>query len=142
MNWQLFFSFRGRINRAPYWIVAVCNLLMFLAAIFVGAAFGYQFAFILGGLAFIPLIVSSFAIMIKRLHDRNKSGWWVLFFYVLPMILSGMQKALRTIPEATAVLLGFACAAIAGIISLWMLIELGFLRGTIGPNRYGPDPLV
>jgi uncharacterized membrane protein YhaH (DUF805 family) len=57
------------------------------------------------------------------------------------MILSGMQKALRTIPVPTAIFLGFACALIAGIISLWMLIELGFLRGTIGPNRYGPDPL-
>jgi uncharacterized membrane protein YhaH (DUF805 family) len=28
-----------------------------------------------------------------------------------------------------------------GIIGLWNLIELGFLRGTIGTNEYGPDPV-
>jgi uncharacterized membrane protein YhaH (DUF805 family) len=27
------------------------------------------------------------------------------------------------------------------VLSLWGLIELGFLRGTVGPNQYGPDPL-
>ena len=26
-------------------------------------------------------------------------------------------------------------------ISIWALVELGFLRGTVGPNQYGPDPL-
>jgi uncharacterized membrane protein YhaH (DUF805 family) len=26
-------------------------------------------------------------------------------------------------------------------ITIWAIVELGFLRGTIGPNRYGPDPL-
>jgi uncharacterized membrane protein YhaH (DUF805 family) len=30
---------------------------------------------------------------------------------------------------------------ITGIVSLALLIELGFRRGTPGPNRYGPDPL-
>ena len=27
------------------------------------------------------------------------------------------------------------------IIGIWFLIELGFLRGTVGPNTFGPDPL-
>ena len=26
-------------------------------------------------------------------------------------------------------------------ITVWAIVELGFLRGTLGPNRYGPDPL-
>ena len=34
----------------------------------------------------------------------------------------------------------FSLASLA--VSLWALVELGFLRGTAGPNRYGPDPLV
>ena len=36
-----------------------------------------------------------------------------------------------------AVVLGLASLA----ISIWGLVELGFLRGTVGPNQYGPDPL-
>jgi uncharacterized membrane protein YhaH (DUF805 family) len=29
----------------------------------------------------------------------------------------------------------------AFVVSIWGLVELGFLRGTSGPNRFGPDPL-
>jgi uncharacterized membrane protein YhaH (DUF805 family) len=37
---------------------------------------------------------------------------------------------------------GMFVFAIAGFaISIWALVELGFLRGTSGPNDYGPDPL-
>jgi len=51
------------------------------------------------------------AVAVKRFHDRDKSGWWVLIVFV-PLIGG-----------------------------LWYLIECGFLRGTDGPNPYGPDPL-
>jgi uncharacterized membrane protein YhaH (DUF805 family) len=61
-----------------------------------------------GGLAVtIPMIVVS----IKRWHDRNKSGWWVLFAFV-PVIGS-----------------------------IWVLVETGFLRGTTGANNFGVDPV-
>ena len=53
----------------------------------------------------------SLAVGVKRWHDRNKSGWWMLIILV-PVIGS-----------------------------LWYLIECGFLKGTTGPNTYGPDPL-
>ena len=53
----------------------------------------------------------SIAVGIKRFHDRNKSGVWILIIFV-PLIGS-----------------------------LWYLIECGFLKGTTGPNNYGPDPL-
>jgi uncharacterized membrane protein YhaH (DUF805 family) len=69
---------------------------------------------------------------IKRLHDRDKSGWWLLVFYVLPGVLN-------TIGESLAAGWIFSLASFA--VSIWALVELGFLRGTAGPNRYGPDPL-
>ena len=53
----------------------------------------------------------SFAISAKRWHDRDKSGWYNLL-----------------------VLVPFAGP-------IWFLTECGFLRGTVGPNRFGPDPL-
>ena len=31
--------------------------------------------------------------------------------------------------------------AIIFVVALWFFVELGCLRGTVGPNRYGPDPL-
>ena len=72
----------------------------------------------LGPVAWIVILVFgvvatwiSIAVAVKRYHDRNKSGWWVLIVFV--PIIGG----------------------------LWYLIECGFLRGTPGPNNYGPDPL-
>lgn len=54
------------------------------------------------------------AVAAKRLHDRDRSAWWM----------------------ATL------CIPFLGIIfALWLMVETWFLRGTVGPNRFGPDPL-
>ena len=63
------------------------------------------------GLLMFPLMLVGIIVQIKRWHDRDKSGWWVL---------------INLVP----------C-----IGPFWALIECGFLRGTPGPNKYGPDPL-
>ena len=57
----------------------------------------------------------------------------VLVFFVLPSVLQGMGEQTGN----AAYVLQLAAFA----ISIWALVELGFLRGTVGPNRYGPDPL-
>jgi uncharacterized membrane protein YhaH (DUF805 family) len=38
-------------------------------------------------------------------------------------------------------LIGGALTLVASAILIWAFVELACLRGTIGPNRYGPDPL-
>jgi hypothetical protein len=75
------------------------------------------------------------AVATKRLHDRDKSAWWLLLFYLVPAILQTI--AYYTGAVEVRLILGLACL----FIIIWYLIELGFLRGTTGPNRYGPDPL-
>ena len=121
---DLLFGFQGRANRAKFWLVALAILiveLILFAAVFGGAAMSgdpERMAAAAGPLAGIVLMVFivaatwiSIAVAVKRYHDRNKSGWWVLI--VLVPVIGG----------------------------LWYLIECGFLRGTAGPNDYGPDPL-
>ena len=76
---------------------------------------------------------------IKRLHDRNKSGWWVLLFYGAPTALSAVAALLESGAETSLAVLLFQLVNL--VILVWALIELGCLRGTIGQNRYGPDPL-
>ena len=51
------------------------------------------------------------AVAAKRWHDRNKSAVWILFVFI-PIIGQ-----------------------------LWTFVELAFMRGTKGPNRFGPDPI-
>jgi len=103
---RLLLSFEGRINRQPYWlfVLAVVAIEAALLAIS-GDSYGLLIVF---GFA---IIWPSLAMQVKRWHDRNKSGWWILITLV-PLIGP-----------------------------IWSLIEVGFLRGTVGPNRYGPDPL-
>jgi uncharacterized membrane protein YhaH (DUF805 family) len=75
------------------------------------------------------------ATMVKRLHDRNKSGWWMVPFVIVPILL---PKAGDWFGDSTlAELLMLAMAA----LGLWGLVEMLGLKGTSGPNRFGPDPL-
>ncbi|MBR0969062.1 MULTISPECIES: DUF805 domain-containing protein [Bradyrhizobium] len=71
----------------------------------------------------------------KRLHDRNRSGWWMIPFFVVPGLFDQFSDLL---PNSNWVL-PFALAA--SILWLWGLVEMFCLRGTSGDNRFGADPL-
>jgi uncharacterized membrane protein YhaH (DUF805 family) len=84
-----------------------------------------------------------FVISMKRGHDRNVSTWVIGVAYILLALFDVLRFAgwLRTHPNQNTNLISFAFIVIVGVVSLALLIELGFRRGTPGPNRYGPDPL-
>jgi uncharacterized membrane protein YhaH (DUF805 family) len=130
---QLWFGFLGRINRAKYWLVTVVNMLIVVVLFIVAAAANSWAIGILAFLSFVPLFISSLAVGTKRLHDRDKSAWWLIVFYILPSILSGAGKALGDA--------GLILSLVSLGLSVWALVELGCLRGTAGPNQYGSDPL-
>jgi uncharacterized membrane protein YhaH (DUF805 family) len=75
----------------------------------------------------------------KRLHDRDKSAWWLLPFYVAPAVLIGFGLDLSMNPFEASVETASVFGAFA--LAIWAFVELGCLRGTAGTNRYGPDPL-
>lgn len=121
---QVLFSFDGRINRSTFWLK---GMLGYACLWVVGMG---VFFFSLGGLdsdappeSPWPLIVLLFwtvlswwimlAVYAKRWHDHDMSGWWT---------------ALMLVP-----IVNF-------FWGIYMLIKLGFLKGTDGPNRYGPAP--
>jgi uncharacterized membrane protein YhaH (DUF805 family) len=130
MNLQTFTSFSGRIPRKTFWLAAlVLMIAIWIMFMVLGLIFGvpmappptdgsFEVGFEVTGVKAIPFIIGylimlwpSLALYTKRWHDRDKSGWWSLILFV-PFI--------------------------GGI---WMLIECGFLRGTEGANRFGPDPI-
>jgi len=138
---QLLFSFQGRLNRKPYWTVVITVTVVFILLLLLALAalreYGLEFlpvTIAILVLLYIPLIWIGLALGAKRLHDRDKSAWWLLVFYALPTILS---TAADRMEEAEFFLLH----AVSFGISVWAFVELGCLRGTVGPNRYGPDPL-
>jgi uncharacterized membrane protein YhaH (DUF805 family) len=129
---QLFFSryvdFQGRSRRSEYWWVALFNVIVFgvgtvLAMVLGGVNFetgemgvaGYVI-FGLLGLYALGIILPSIALFIRRLHDINQTGW----------IYLGL------------VLLGFV--PLIGLLASIAQIVIACIPGTVGPNKYGPDP--
>ena len=82
----------------------------------------------------VPVALTATATAIRRLHDRNKSDWWMLVFYLAPATLIGIGY-LSTNAQALCVLASLPLLA-------WAAVELGCRRGTSGPNRFGPRPVV
>ncbi len=138
---QLLFSFQGRLNRKPYWITVIATMVIIIVLLLFALILIREHRFEFAGLTlallvilYIPLIWIGLAIGAKRLHDRDKSAWWLLVFYALPGILSTAGNQMED--------LGFIILHIISFgITVWAFVELGCLRGTRGPNRYGPDPL-
>ena len=113
IDWgHLLFAFDGRINRAKFWLGAVVIWVVWAVVIAIASAMNSSFGWIIGGVFYIAVIWVGLAVSIKRWHDRDKSGWWVLISFI-PLIGP-----------------------------IWALVETGFLEGTPGTNQYGPDPLM
>jgi uncharacterized membrane protein YhaH (DUF805 family) len=104
---RMLFSLRGRIGRRSWWLWGVLALIAFVIyATVLLRVLGFsarQTDVAVNLLVLWPAI----AVSVKRWHDRDKSGWWVLVS-LLPLV---------------------------GLV--WALIQNGLLRGTPGPNRYG-----
>jgi uncharacterized membrane protein YhaH (DUF805 family) len=112
LAWTLF-SFDDRIPRRVYWGASLATLFVFYVIVFgLRMMLGEDSPAVLGVtlLLYIPVLWISLAIQVKRWHDRDKSGWWVLI-NVVPIIGP-----------------------------IWAFVEVGCLRGTLGPNQYGNDP--
>lgn len=153
MKWIPFFGdFDGRISRRTFWltgiVVFIIQILIAVAAAVAAEAIANEAA---GDMAMdIVLFVflyPQFVISVKRGHDRNVSTWVIGVAYILLALFDVLRFAgwLRTHPNqntlSAANLISFVFILIVGVVSLALLIELGFRRGTPGPNRYGPDPL-
>jgi uncharacterized membrane protein YhaH (DUF805 family) len=144
MDWMYFlFGFQGRINRAKYWLFVLISVIVGILL----SALTYAFQTIgLGALGIIiavivdvALFVAGIGVGIKRLHDRDRSGWWLLVFYLVPGFLFGVGAGLAMATARGAI--SMILALVAFVLLAWAFVELACLRGTVGQNRYGPDPL-
>jgi uncharacterized membrane protein YhaH (DUF805 family) len=132
LAWFLF-GFSGRIGRSQFWIGALAVVLGI--AVMLGIAFWSSYP-VLAIPFILAVFVATYAVSVKRLHDRGKSGWWALVFIFIPGVL---DRITDRIAEDTP--LWWILVLIGSVLWIWGLIELGFRRGTDGDNDYGPDPL-
>ena len=139
MDWvYLLNSFEGRIGRRTFWIAMGVVAVAEIAAHLVADQFQGDRLSAIVDLAF---TYPEFAVAVKRGHDRNLPVWLLATFFAAGALLdlltvlgwAGTEEA----PSAPAL----AIAVPFTVVGLALLVELGFRRGTVGPNQHGPDPL-
>lgn len=117
---SLLFSFQGRIGRLQYLLAVlgvglVGGMVMLPILSFAFILHAKPLALTLTLLLLIALTIgmtwASLALQIKRLQDRDRN-WYFIFVSLIPLVGP-----------------------------LWLAVETYFIRGTVGDNRFGPDPL-
>lgn len=132
---KLLLTVDGRIGRQTFWIgVAAIFVASLLNQLIIGSI-----STLLAGLVGIALTVPSYCISIKRSNDRGHPPVYVQGFFAFSI---GVQ--LLTVLGILG-FLGYFLAGLVGLVllglAIWLLVDLGFLEGTKGPNQYGPDPV-
>jgi len=152
MPYRRYAEFSGRSRRMEFWMFMLLMLIVETVIIAVIAAGGISvFSRLtagggvgaspaLGAASFGPLfwigiivfcvwllatIIPYIAVTVRRLHDRNMTGWYMLGFFVVIAILSR---------------LGSLGSLLVFVVEIGWIVILA-LPGTQGPNKYGPDPL-
>jgi uncharacterized membrane protein YhaH (DUF805 family) len=94
MYWYLkvlrnYVDFSGRARRKEYWMFVLINMLISIGLLIVDGITGTYNAELgwglLSGIYALAVLIPSIAVGVRRLHDRDKSGWWLLIL-LIPLI--------------------------------------------------------
>jgi uncharacterized membrane protein YhaH (DUF805 family) len=144
----LYTNFEGRIGRKSYWLGTICLIIVMMIVMF-GAIYliggsvlanDFQTRLVTFVLQLLFLYPSA-ALIVKRLHDRNRPGWFAAFM-LGPVILKSISDLVgMTGDPINQNALDYLFNILIFVVAIWFFVELGCLRGTVGPNQYGPDPV-
>jgi uncharacterized membrane protein YhaH (DUF805 family) len=126
-------EFQGRAARPEYWywvlfVIVTGIILRIVGAVIFGLASGA--GNVLHGLFDLATFLPGLAVAVRRLHDTDRTGWWLLIAFVpilmcfIPLLLGGGAFWLILI-----ILVGLGCVGTL----LYFMVQ----PGTRGPNQYG-----
>jgi uncharacterized membrane protein YhaH (DUF805 family) len=145
MDWiYLFNEFHGRISRQTFWMAVVVLVIVETVGHLIVGVFQNDR---LGAIIDLAFIYPEFAVAIKRAHDRNLPLWLLGIFFGASAVLDFFAVLdILAVPDLAGTdeapnMLSLAIAVPFTVLLIALLVELGFRRGTVGPNQYGPDPL-
>lgn len=119
---KYFFKFAGRASRSEFWwfvaFVLGLNIIVWFIVILLPISFPPMLGLSLALLVSLLLFPASLGVTVRRLHDRDLNGWWILPSFV-PLFIKPL----------------------GGVILLVYTI-IYCMPGTPGPNRFGPNPLL
>ena len=131
-------DFSGRAPRAEYWWFYLLYVVIYTVASIIGSLIGLTT--ILRGLVVLALFVPLLAAGVRRLHDSDRSGWWMLG-PLIPLTIGLVLAGPAVMSGGMGAALGVAglfmvAGAIVGVVIFVFLV----LPGTTGANRFGGDP--
>jgi uncharacterized membrane protein YhaH (DUF805 family) len=110
-GFQNYVNFTGRATRSEFWYWVLFAFLVSIATSAIDyVLFGEGWVAPISTLVGLAMFLPGLSVAVRRLHDVDRTGWWVLL-------------------------------ALIPVVGLIVLIIWGCTRGTVGPNRFGPDPL-
>jgi uncharacterized membrane protein YhaH (DUF805 family) len=86
-------------------------------------------------------LIPTTALMVKRFNDRDWS-WWSGYAVAVILLLADLAPHFGFLIDPAAALPNAIVFWMVLVVLLATIVDNGFLRGTAGPNRYGPDPVV
>lgn len=97
--WKKYAVFSGRAGREEYWYFVLFNILANILLTIIAGVVSAEVGFGLLGLYALAVLIPGLAVSIRRLHDTNRSGWWLLVslipvigpFVLLFFMLQGSQ---------------------------------------------------
>ena len=76
-------TFSGRARRAEYWYFVLANLIIYAVFAAIGVATGkYAAAVTIYYVYMLAVLIPSLAVSFRRLHDTDRSAWWLLIDFV------------------------------------------------------------
>jgi len=152
-----YFEFGGRSSRREFWLFAlVCGFLCVIAAVIDGTILGdgrRSFG-VLGAIVILVHVVPAVAVSVRRLHDTGRTGWWIVFFWLTPVLIAligmlagggamvvGMQQD-PIAPKGGLGDLGVAFILMLLVDLVIAIVAIAFYatQGTRGSNRFGALP--
>ncbi|RZI99376.1 MAG: DUF805 domain-containing protein [Brevundimonas sp.] len=158
----MLFGFEGRIRRHDWWLWSIVTGVAFAALYFaIGAAlFGAAWvgsetggppidstwpSAAYGIVSFMPQLWVQAALAAKRTHDRNRGALVAVGLTVVGSLIT-FAPVLAELSTDYALSLSLydtlsnGALLTSGVIGLYLLVALGIMDGTQGPNRFGLSP--
>ena len=143
-------NFSGRARRKEYWFFVLFTFIFASGASLLDRVIVGPTGIMLAGLCGLVILLPQLAVMGRRLHETNRSGKWVLWYYlasiiwVVILLAWGMKYFAAALQGAAGLPVGLSIFAIVGGLALIgigiTLFVWSLLPGTQGENRYGADP--
>ena len=142
LGFSNYVNFSGRACRSEYWYWVLFTIIGVIASRIIDGVIGGPRGWIYAIFSLATLI-PSWTVLVRRLHDVDRSGWWALLGLLCAIPLLGWLIFLFAIPLTGRLIppVGWWTIALLQLVGAIILLIWLCTKGTDGPNRFGPDRL-